>query len=73
MKRIYANESSRLTKYCAALKATLTKTKLKSPRHIERRTKHIFDWMAHAINLAKESPASMGHFLDQLYGEEYLD
>ncbi len=59
MKRIYANEPSRWTKYCAPLMATLTHSKRKSPRQVGRRTKHVFDWMAHATNLAKGSPIAL--------------
>jgi hypothetical protein len=32
---------------------SLTKTKNKSPHHLGRRSKHLFDWMAHAANLSK--------------------
>jgi len=53
MKRIYANAPTRWTKYSASLMATLTKSKNRSPRHVGRRTKHLYDWMAHATNLAK--------------------
>jgi hypothetical protein len=59
MKRIYANEPSRWTRYCSTLMAALTKIKRSSPRLKGRRTKHIYDWMAHAHNLAKgASPAT---------------
>lgn len=53
MKHIYANEPIRWSKYSIPLLATLTKTSHKSPRQIGRRSKHIFDWMAHGTNLAK--------------------
>ncbi len=43
MKRIYANEPSRSTKYCASLMATLTHIDRTSPRQVGRRTKHVFD------------------------------
>ena len=59
MKRIYANEPLRWANFCTPLMATLTHTKRKSPRHVGRRTKHVFDWMAHATNLAKGSPADL--------------
>lgn len=53
MPRIYANESSRWTRYCTSLMATLTRPKGSTPRQRGRRTKHFFDWMAHSTNLAK--------------------
>lgn len=56
MQCIYAKETSRWFKYCLSL-ATLTRMKSKSPRHIDRRTKHLYDWMAHASNLAKSEPS----------------
>jgi hypothetical protein len=54
MKRIYANAPTRWTKYSAPLMATLTKSKNRSPRNVGRPTK-LYDWMAHATNLAKGS------------------
>jgi hypothetical protein len=53
MKHIYVNEPARWTRYCTPLLASLTKTKNKSPRYLGRRSKHLFDWMAHAANLSK--------------------
>jgi hypothetical protein len=59
MKRIYANEPSRWTRYSSPLMATFTRMKRSSTRHKGRRTKHIYDWMAHVHNLAKRaSPVS---------------
>jgi hypothetical protein len=55
MKHIYANEPTRWTRYCTPLLVSLTKAKNKSPRHLRRRSKHLFDWMAHAANLAKSA------------------
>jgi hypothetical protein len=56
MHRIYANAPTRWSKYCTPLMAILTHSKHRSPRHIGRCTKHLYDWMAHASNLAKGSP-----------------
>jgi hypothetical protein len=53
MKQIYANEPIRWTRYCTPLLASLNKTKIKSPRHLARQSKHLFDWMVHAANLSK--------------------
>ena len=53
MKRIYANEPTRWSRYSPYLLAALTKIPHKSPRHQGRRTKHVFDWMAHGHNLSK--------------------
>jgi hypothetical protein len=36
--------------------AKLTRTKKLTPRQRGRRTKHVFDWMAHAHNLSKGAP-----------------
>jgi hypothetical protein len=59
MKTIYANGPSRWTRYCSTLMAALTKIKRSSTRHKGRRTKHIYDWIVHAHNLAKgASPAT---------------
>ncbi len=63
IKRIYANAPSRWTRYCPSPMALLTKVR-DDPRpvkreDVQRRTKHHFDWMAHAVNLAKESPKSL--------------
>ena len=56
MKRIYANEPTRWTRYNPSLMAKLTKMKRLSPRQRGCRIKHLFDWMAHSRNLAKGSP-----------------
>ena len=56
MKRIYANEPTRWLKYSAPLMAKLTNIRTTSPRQVGRRTKHLYDWMAHASNLAKGAP-----------------
>lgn len=53
MKRVYANESSRWTRYSLSLMARLTKKKTMTPQQRGRRTKHLFEWMAHAHNLSK--------------------
>lgn len=44
------------SKYSAPLMAKLTTTKTKSPRQVGRRTKQLYYWMAHAVNLAKGCP-----------------
>ena len=59
MKRIYANEPTRWTRYVPSLMDSLTRTKRASPRQKGRRTNHLFDWMAHASNLAKGSPTNL--------------
>jgi hypothetical protein len=59
MKRIYTNAPSRWTRYYPSLMATLTKVRRPTPRQKGRRTKHLYDWMAHAVNLAKGSPAQL--------------
>jgi hypothetical protein len=56
MKRIYAYAPTRWSKYSAPLMAKLTTTKCRSPRQVGRYTKHLCDWMAHAVNLAKGPP-----------------
>jgi hypothetical protein len=61
MKRIYADEPTRWTRYIPSLLDTLTRVKKASPRQRGRRTKHVFDWMAHASNLAKGSLPSTSH------------
>jgi hypothetical protein len=53
MKRIYVNEPSRWSRYCIPLLSALNKATNKSPRHLGRRSKHLYDWMAHAANLSK--------------------
>jgi hypothetical protein len=55
MKHIYANEPTRWTRYSTTLLAALTKATNKSPRSLGRRSKHLFDWMAHGANLSKGS------------------
>jgi hypothetical protein len=42
-------------RYDSSLMAKLTKLKQTTPRQRGRRTKHLFDWMAHARNLSKGS------------------
>ena len=59
MKRIYANAPTRWSRYSPTLMAKLTKIKNPSPRQTGRRTKHLYDWMAHAVNLAKGAPTSL--------------
>lgn len=55
----YANEQSRWTRrYNPSLIARLTKTKTMTLRQRGRRSKHLFDWMAHAHNLAKGAPVN---------------
>jgi hypothetical protein len=49
----------RWANFCVPLMASLKKTKRKSPRYVDRRTKHVFDWMAHATNLAKGSSVEL--------------
>ena len=66
MKRIYANEPTRWTRYIPSLLDTLTRVKKASPRQRGRRTKHVFDWMAHASNLAKGSLPCARH--DRSFG-----
>jgi hypothetical protein len=56
MYNFYANTPSRWTRFCPYLMSTLTRIKRPSPRQNGRRTKDIFDWMAHSHNLAKGSP-----------------
>ena len=56
MYSVYANMPTRWTRFSPSLMSTLTRTKKSSPRQIGRRTKHLFDWMAHSHNLAKGSP-----------------
>ncbi len=56
MYNIYSNSPSRWTRYCPSLMSALTCIKKPSPRQQGRRTKHLFDWMAHSHNLAKGSP-----------------
>lgn len=57
MSRIYANEPSRWTRHCSSLMAILRRTKGSTTRQRGRRTKHLFDWMAHSSNLANgETP-----------------
>ncbi len=58
---IYANEPTRWTRYLPSLMDAFTRTKRASPRQRGRRTKHIFDWMAHATNLAKGSTLHIRH------------
>ena len=56
MKGVYGNTAARWNQYNPALMALLTHTKKKiTPRARGRLTKHIYDWMAHAHNLAKSS------------------
>ena len=79
MKRIYANAPTRWMKYCAPLMATLTNSKNRSPRQIGRRTKHLYDWMAHASNLAKGSlpqdrdVQSRCHFCSLLETQQHIN
>jgi hypothetical protein len=56
MYNVYANMPTRWTRFSPSLMSTLTRIKKPSPRQIGRRTKHLFDWMAHSHNLAKGSP-----------------
>lgn len=56
MQRIYANQPTHWSRYNPSLMAMLTKVKGSSPRRRGHRTKHMFDWMAHAQNLSKGSP-----------------
>lgn len=51
----------RWTRYIPSLMDTLTRTKRASPRQRGCLTKHIFDWMAHASNLAKGSSPHIRH------------
>lgn len=55
MYSIYANATSRWTRYCPTLMSTLTGIKRPTPRQKGRKTKHLFDWMAHSHNLVKGS------------------
>jgi hypothetical protein len=79
MKRVYANEPSRWTRYSSPLMATLTRIKRSSTRHKGRRTKHIYDWMAHTHNLAKGvSPvnrrtASSCKFCNEIETQQYIN
>ncbi len=59
MKHIYTNEPARWARYIPSLVDTLTQTKRASSRQRGRRTNHLYDWMAHASNLAKVSPAHL--------------
>jgi hypothetical protein len=56
MYNVYANMPTRWTRFSPSLMSTLTRIKKPSPRQVGRRTKHLFDWMAHSHNLAKVSP-----------------
>jgi hypothetical protein len=57
IKRIYANEPTRWSRYNPSLMAMLTRVKHSTPRQRGRRIKNLFDWMAHASNISKGSPA----------------
>ncbi len=79
MHRIYANAPTRWSKYCIPLMATLTQSKRRPPRYIGRCTKHLYDWMAHAANLAKGSlpqhreQQSRCHFCSQPETQQHVN
>jgi hypothetical protein len=59
MKCIYANVPTRWSKFSAPLMSKLASTKSRSSRQVGRRTKHLYDWMAPTVYLAKGSSPSM--------------